>query len=766
MFFRHKGIALITVLLAAVVLAMLSTAMVTLNRNGFLSLGQYEDRSRTVQACYAGLDYARGRILQNGAWGLIPFDEAVDRGVTAAETVVVESGATLDTNMIHGELPKDGATFQLRIVNNLANRYALAAPNWSRSQVAIPARTAFVAVDGIFQGNRRHLEVLLVRKVGVGVGIYAGKDLAISLNGAGPNKMLAFSSTLPRGNHVNVNQNVLLPATANVDFGTTAARGRLQSGQDTQIDTQFSFDSNGDAGTPSSGQSLMGNTALAKQASQDMKATVYTGAPPRPPKFQPEQLKQAGPAGNLRPGTYRFINHETVQFTPAPGSGGSAQTYVGTVPAGASRVRLGEYRFMPEGNVQVNGNLELSGEQTKLELSNGRMVSTSTTPMPVSLAVGYGARGLPLSFDGAGTDTSTKERLTVSGNLTIKGDMVGSGQLFVQKNSGGGGQLKVEGNSLLSATRTDGMAVVAEDSVRFEDVNTMAALQPFAMMTNEFDLYAQALQPGSGGNAFSTTQNDIINNWQGQSSGNITSVVGENDQPGNTLRGRRLGDYGPILNQMAPGFITQGGSNLETSLVTVPQGPPDSITDVTMSAKDLVTAYVQEVTLNGGGMTLGRHTRVREFIKSVDRGAPNPALLSVWHPGVPVAGMFSAGMGDVTYNSYSDSILTMVGNQVSAYNQDARLDGKKLMQYMNGSNTYSNAQRFDFIFGGLLYAQKNVYTHLANKFHLLGSMISAEGTVGFDHLSGGRVVYDPNSFEDQFDMTKVGLSANFFWMAP
>ena len=37
MFFRHKGIALITVLLAAVVLAMLSTAMVTLNRNGFLS---------------------------------------------------------------------------------------------------------------------------------------------------------------------------------------------------------------------------------------------------------------------------------------------------------------------------------------------------------------------------------------------------------------------------------------------------------------------------------------------------------------------------------------------------------------------------------------------------------------------------------------------------------------------------------------------------------------------------------------------------------
>ena len=85
---------------------------------------------------------------------------------------------------------------------------------------------------------------------------------------------------------------------------------------------------------------------------------------------------------------------------------------------------------------------------------------------------------------------------------------------------------------------------------------------------------------------------------------------------------------------------------------------------------------------------------------------------------------------------------------------------------MNGPNPYVNGQRFDFIFGGILYAKKNVYAHMANRFNLLGSMISSEGTVGFDHLVGGKVVYDPNSFEDQFDVTKIGLSAIFFWMAP
>lgn len=761
---RRKGIALITVLLTAAVLAMLSTAMVSLNRNGFLALGQYQDRSRTVQACYAGLDYARGRVLQNGSWGLTAFDDASDRGLAVAQTVVVESGSSPDSNLVDGELPQDGSSFQLRIVNNLANRYALPAPEWSRCGVAIPPRTAFVAVDGVCEGNQRHMEVLLARKVGVGVGIYAGKDLAISLAGNSPNKVLSFSSTLPRGNHVNVNNNVLLPATSNIDFGTTSARGRLQSGQDTLIDADFAFDSNGDASAPNSGQSLMADANLAKQAAQDLKATVYTGAPPVPPKFQPDQLKQAGSPDLLPPGTYKFVNHETVEYTPE--GGGSAQQFVGSVPLGAARIRLGEYRFMPEGNIQVNGNLTLQGQQTKMELVNNRMEATETSDMPVSLAVGYGVKGLPLSFDGSGTDTTTKERFTVAGNLTIKGDMVGSGQLFVQKNANGGGSLRVEGNSFLSATRTDGMAVVAEDSVHFEDVNEMAALQPFAMKPKEFDLYAQALQPGSGSSAFSPGQNSIINNWQGQSSSNITSVVGTDDSPGTTLRGRPLGNYDPILQDMAPGFVTQAGSSLVATLVTVPQGSAENLSHATMTAKDLIQAYVQEVTLNGGGMTLGRHTRVREFIKSVDRGAPNPALLSVWNPAAPVLGLSSTGLNDLTYNSYSDSILTMVANQVSAYNQDARLDGQRLMQFMNGSNTYSNGQRFDFIFGGILYAKKNVYAHLANKFHLLGSMMSAEGTVGFDHLSGGRVVYDPNSFEDQFDLSKVGLSAQFFWMAP
>lgn len=760
--FKRKGIALITVLLAAVVLAMLSTAMICLNRNGLLSLGQYEQRTRALQACYAGLDYGRARLLQDPGWGKTAF-LASHAVLDKPETVVLESGATQAQNIAEGTLPLDDSKFQVRVENNLSNKFSLPAPDWSRSGVMVPPRCVFVAVDGESGGSRRHIEVVLCRNVGVGVGIFAGKDLGITLANGAADKALIFSSTLPRGNHVNVNENVLLPATSKIDFGTLAARGRLQSGIDTKVGSSFDFKPDGSIDSNSvSGTSLAGDPNAANQAGQEMKTSIHTSSPPSPPRFKPDQLKQPSSPADLAPGTYKFIDQETVQFTPPSGSG--ATTYRGSISlSGGKSVRLGEYRFMPEGDIKVNGDLILVGEQTKLSVANGRMVGGDTTPMPVSLAVGYGAKGLPLGTDQMGTDTITKTRLTVSGNITIKGDMVGSGQLFVEKNSNGGGSLTVEGNSRLSATRTDGMAVVAEDSVNFRDVNNMAPVQPFAMGTKDFDLYGPALQ-FSGNPPYSTDQKTIINNWQGQPGVNITSVVGEDDNPGATLRGRPISDYGRVLDAI----LAEGNTaaDLAGAQVVVTQGPPDAPTDVILTGRELVNQYVQEVQNNHGGMTLGRATRVREFIKSVERGAPNPALLSIWYPDSQVAGLNSAGLSDTNYKAYDTTILTLVANQVSAYNQDARLKGLTLLQFMNAPNGYNNSQRFDFIFGGILYAQKNIYAHLANRFNLLGSMISAEGTVGFDHLSGGQVVYDPNSFEDQFDLTKVGLTPNFFWMAP
>jgi hypothetical protein len=406
---------------------------------------------------------------------------------------------------------------------------------------------------------------------------------------------------------------------------------------------------------------------------------------------------------------------------------------------------------MPQGNVEISGDFHLSGQQTEVVYNAQALpISSTVKDVPVTLAVGYDKFGLPLSFSALGGTTTTKSRLTVTGNVEVEGDLIGSGQIFVKKdNSGQGGHIQVNGNSFLSATRTDGMALVAE-SVSFGEVDANTSTQLFAMMPNDFDLYKEAMFPQSD---YSASIQDTFESWQGAPGAKLQEAVGSFDRPANpgTLRAAPLGvDYTQVLDGMLPGGQTPGGKDVNTLLVAIDY--PDvngAFQPTAFTARELIDRFVSE----SGGMTLGLHTRLREFIKSLDRVNPNSEMINLWNP--------------AAFASQDPTIQTLVANQVSAYNQDARSRGKTLLDYVqNTPNPYQEQQRRDFLFGGILYAKGNIYTNLASSFNLLGAMISEVGTVGFDDLNSGKIIYDPTSFEDQFDISKLGLGPAFFWIGP
>ena len=738
------------VLMATVVLAMLSTALVVLNRSGFLSLNQYEQRSIAMQACYAGLDYARARLVQVSGWSTLAYGPLTTI-LQEPSLQVDESGTTQPENLVEGRLLLTNSSFRVQVVNNLGSNFQTQPPSWSHSQVIISPRTAFVAVEGRSGSVQRRIEVLLNRKTGVGGAVYAGGDLAVTLAAGSTGKVLNFSSSVPKSNLVKANGTIRLPDPANVDFSTGGGHGRLQSGADTVVNSTYTF-TDGNVTNPQNGEGLSGNSGLTSSVAHEVKANITTNSPPSPPKFTPDQLKQPTTSSNTLPGgDYHFINHETVVYRATPNS--TPTTYWKSMNVGGSLVELSEFRFMPQGNIEVTGDIHLSGEQHEVQYdSMGHTISDKVVDMPVTLAVGYDKFGLPLSYSALGTATTTKNRFTVTGNVTVDGDLVGSGQIFVKKNSQGqGGSMSVNGNSFLSATRTDGMALVAEDSVTFGEVAQDPSTQLFAMLPNEFDLYANALFPQSN---YPTQIQKTFQNWQGVGSLDMRDAVGSSDLPlAGTLRGTVLGgDYQQTLDAMIPGGFTPHQKDLNLLLVpiTIPDGQGNLVTQV-MPAKDLIAQYVTECQAQGG-MTLGLHTRLREFIKSLDRVNPNSDMINLWNP--------------TAFELQSLTVRTLVANQVSAYNQDARTNGKRLLAYMAGANPYRESQRRDFIFGGILYARGNVYTRLANSFNLLGSMMSQQGTLGFDNLNSAKIVYDPNSFEDQFDLTKMGLGPVFFWMGP
>jgi hypothetical protein len=77
-------------------------------------------------------------------------------------------------------------------------------------------------------------------------------------------------------------------------------------------------------------------------------------------------------------------------------------------------------------------------------------------------------------------------------------------------------------------------------------------------------------------------------------------------------------------------------------------------------------------------------------------------------------------------------------------------------------NPYSNLAAQDVVFGGLLYSRGNLFTEIGSKFNLLGSLL-ADRSISFKNLSRGHLTFDPASFEDHFDLAKLGLGVAFYW---
>ena len=295
------------------------------------------------------------------------------------------------------------------------------------------------------------------------------------------------------------------------------------------------------------------------------------------------------------------------------------------------------------------------------------------------------------------------------------------------------------------------MALVAE-SVVFGEVDSDASTQYFAMLPNDFNLYAAVLDIQSD---YSADVQKAFKNWQASGSMDLQDAAGKLDTPPDkgSLRSHLLGgNYDDVLKGMLPSGQTPSGKDLSTIQVALERPNPatGALTLEAVTADVLIAEYI--TACNAQGMTLGLHTRLREFIKSLDRVNPNSDMINLWNP--------------VAFDGQNSTVQTLVVNQVSAYNQDARTVGKKLLDYMDGSNPYLESQRRDFLFGGILHAKGNIFTNLASSFRLLGAMISEQGTVGFDHLNSGKIVFDPSSFEDQFDITKLGLGPAFFWIGP
>ncbi|MBN9417264.1 MAG: hypothetical protein J0I12_17595 [Candidatus Eremiobacteraeota bacterium] len=722
----HRGVALITVLLAVTVLAMLSSSLLLATRGNLITGEQFRRRQVLLKTAYSGLDYARARLAQVPNWSKSPFGSVTP--LDDPHLRIVEQGASEDANSVSGEDKVNGSRFRVRVFNNLRGLSVVDTTEWSRSKVKIPRNSALVLVEAEYEGSQRRIEAVLVRGSLVTNSLSAGDSVAAKLAAGSAGDLMQFSSTLPRGNVVKAQNQVVFPNTQQIKF--RGGNGSIQSGGDVSVNATVNFDSMGNFTISNAGTALQNNPTGTAAASSQMSANIRTGSPSNQ-NFSPDKLVQpVSGKKHLPPGTYTFIGADQVTYRNELGQ--PAATNLSGI------VTVRDFRFIPMGDVDVAGNLTINGMVPRatwisVPANDPHYGTTEPEPTVISLGLGYDDRGIPKAAQ------DPKDRLTVAGNLKVVGDLTGNGQIIVNKNGGSGGNLEVMGNSFMSATRTDGMAVVAQGTAKFSEVQSGAASMPAYMVPNDLARFGQAILSEYANHP----SRDVFNRFHASTTAERMNLLGI---PG-AHTGLRNQPAGSALPKPTTSY---GGIPLQHLQLTLT--PPGGGAALPISAKDLVSQYIDGQTLDPGGdrrpMSLGDYIRLREFLKSVDLGAPKPELLDPLHP--------LYGEGDAL-------VTAAILNQVQAYDQDARNDGRQLDHYLTnlaGVNPYQSLQ--ELIFGGLLYADGNLFTQINTSFNLYGAMI-AKGNIGFDHLQKGKFVFDPTLLEEQFELSKLGLVPAFFW---
>ena len=729
---RKKGVALITVLMAATVLAMLSASLVLVTRGNLVSGEQVRRRQVLLKSAYSGLDYARARLAQVPGWSKMPFGNATT--LNDNNLRIQEQGNDEPSNLVVGEDKQNGGRFRVHILNNLRGLAAVDPPPWSRTKVKVAPHCAMVQVEADFEGSQRHIEAVLTKGSLLTNSLSAGDSVAANVTTGAGADVMQFTSSLPRGNVVRAQNQIVLPKITQVKF--TGGNGAIQSGGDVAVNASVAFDSAGNFTVTSAGTNLQGNSTATTAASNQMQTSIRTGSHSNQ-AFNPDKLVQPGSGPQqIPPGTYTFVSPDQVTYTDETGASGT--------PNLTGKVALRDFRFIPLGNVEVIGNLTVEGMVPRATWVNvpGTPPHWSTSepePTIVSLGVGYDSDGIPKA-------AQEKDRLTVNGNLKVKGDLVGGGQIFVNKNNGQGGDLTVMGNSFTSSTRTDGMAVVTQGSAKFTELDSAAASLPAYMAPKDLPIFQSAIL-SEYLNAPSAT---VFDQFHQSTTQDRLTMVGSTDHWGDAgLRNQPAGNGTPKP------AASYGGIPLNQLPLSIHNPAGGSPTFVPINAKDLVSRFIDDNTIDGSGqptpLTLGNYIRIREFLKSVDLGAPKVSLLDPYDP---------------TYSEGTQMVTAAILNQIQAYDQDARNDGRTLGDYMqnlavSASDPYLG-NFSELIFGGLLYADGNLFTDINNTFNLFGAMI-AKGNIGFDHLQKGKFVFDPSLVEEQFELSQLGLVPVFFW---
>lgn len=726
----RRGMALVIVMICSVLMAMMMTAFVRTQHANF-SLSRRSDAGlRATQACLSGLDYARTRMQHTRDWGTSALGGQTTV-VNEVELKISEGGSAPAHNLVRGQ-GEDGA-FEVRWVNNLEGHLSQPAPAFSRRDLAVPASSALIVVEGTSSGLRRHLEALVRNDLFTSVPFTSGSNMGMSTSSE-PGAEVNFTNLNPDLNSVKSRGVTSMPAAQFLHFGTHPGAGMLAGKEDVMLGADLHLNGSGQMISTNGTSMAAASNAARSAAENQIKASIQPARDQRAPTLSSSQLrKPEGGDHQLPAGQYVFTGPGRVAYYSSlsanPASDPPDKTYTGAIfnngaqsgGSGEEAVVLSDFQFVPRGRVATDGNVALGSNKNWL------------VPQ------------VSLGYDSDGAMTNGMSSWQVTGDLKIQGNVSGNGALVTK----GTGSLDIQGRTQLSQSPDAGVALYSDNSITLQPVSPNTAARSDIFDRNDFHFMSMALANDQNYNGPIIHQPFSRDEWFNDSVAMQKDKVGTDD----ALHHGGLGTGSPVIRDRGIP-INQYVDQILPNLGGYKDGKtPTGSRDLTQTEKDMVQQFITNCTTHephiaNKGVTLGRHVRLKEYLSSCEL---QPGGNTDWL-------LFDDGAGSGVGRK-SDEVQKILRNLTqSMFEEGQRTGQNNLGQIVSRIyDEWGDKDLADVGLRGLAYADKRFLSSTTRSFKLQGGVGTHQDYIYLQNLHKGDFHFQADSLERLLEMTRIPL---------
>lgn len=746
---KTRAMALVSVLMVTVILLALAGAFFVTHKADLALLGSSTYREQTKNACLSIADFLQYKLQNDRTFGSKAFSrdgswpkDEVFPGVDGEPLIIVEyrgKGMSPRSNRIHGHMPTSEVDFEVKLINNLSAIDTNTAaqdpedPDFHREAPPHSVRAWITARRGNVTAK---IDVIFKMSPFTNASITSGKDITVDLANAKDGYWL-LGAMQPSGNAVRAKGTItgpevwsktgkavrFLPPPGMADklkppYGVLQGQilnmqvdgvhRQLRAGTQTLEEAETNI-----AGVLSPGSGAIKVPELARDDLQG--AAVKSRFPYSELVFRTVQT-ESGPVHRLDTGQgemvaeYKPTEHETHgRLHPVFGDNGQKIAIFDL----ENRVMMVE----PNIELQVPGDFTL-----RSKASNPKGITRQPT-----LILGN-------SQQGSSIDASS---------ITIEGSLGGYGALKSSK-----GNVEIAAKSTLSTTPDYGIALHAEKDVVLTKPGTNAS----DGLAVDWDAFRLGVDSGS------EASNQNLRRW---------GYLSEEDQSteANRIKDRVLAQPGELekFQVLWDGLTADFPADQKALDIrdawlkeAVPEVTGDDPTWVESPeepvAPKIVIAPAQPP---GPGITLEKYVRMREYLRTLKEGTPDPSWLDSVNSDID--------------QQRSIDVTKLVKNQLSSYqlsagqitrevNGQPLLRWKPLTQYFKEPNPFTATYSPDMQFRGLVYAKRDfIFDTERNGVYIEGGLV-AQGNIRIENATGAHFVYNSDLLQNLFATDELDLS--------